>query len=817
MIKNYLKVAFRSIFRNKLTAFINIAGLALAIACVILIYLFIADEITYDQYHAKSDRIYRITRNFHSPEGEVSLHLATVAPPIGPLIKNDFGELEYVARTATFDIVVSLEENGNLVQSNTEQKAFLAEPDIFKIFDIEVITGNPNTAISRPFTVMLSENTAKRYFNTNEVVGKRLRINNAFDLEVTGVYKNFPQQSHWHPEFLMSFSTLESDEIFGRRNLETGWGNNSFGTYVLLEEGASPAKLQAALPAFINKHFGAFARENWGQSADWDASSSTTLFVQKVTDIHLHSHLDNEIEPNGNINNVYMMAIIGLFIVLIACFNFVNLSTARATKRAKEVGLRKVVGAFRSQLVNQYLSESILTTIFALVLAIAISFIAIDTLNAFTDKQLTLDFIGNPVLGIGVVAFAILVGILAGIYPAFVISSYKPAVTLKGKQGTTPGKGTLRKGLVVSQFMISTVLIIATIVIFQQLNYLNSQDLGYDKEQVITMPYYSEVNNNYDAFYNELTKSSAVINVARSSRVPTGRLLDSYGSTRALKGDSLVHISSDFKTITTDPEFFNTYGIGVTLGRAFSKEIATDDSLAFIINKAALEEIGWDNPIDYMDREFEYAGVKGKLVGVVEDFHFESLHQEIRPMIFLQRNNYNVLSLKVDQSRMQEGIAHIEKVWKEFLTEKPFEYQFISDRYRALYENEQKQSQLFTTFSLLAIFIASLGLFGLATFNTMQRIKEIGIRKVLGASVGDILTLLSKEIVILIIVANAIAWPIAWYFMSQWLDTFAYHIEMNLMVYAIAAISALTVALVTVSSQTVKAALSNPAGTLRYE
>lgn len=817
MIKNYLKVAFRSIFRNKLTAFINIAGLALAIACVILIYLFIADEITYDQYHAKSDRIYRITRNFHSPEGEVSLHLATVAPPIGPLIKNDFGELEYVARTATFDIVVSLEENGNLVQSNTEQRAFLAEPDIFKIFDIEVITGNPSSAISRPFTVMLSENTAKRYFNSNEVVGKRLRVNNAFDLEVTGVYKNFPRQSHWHPEFLMSFSTLESDEIFGRRNLETGWGNNSFGTYVLLEEGASPTKLEAALPAFINKHFGAFARENWGQSADWDASSSTTLFVQKVTDIHLHSHLDNEIEPNGNINNVYMMAIIGLFIVLIACFNFVNLSTARATKRAKEVGLRKVVGAFRSQLVNQYLSESILTTIFALVLAIAISFIAIDTLNAFTNKQLTLDFIGNPLLGIGVVAFAILVGILAGIYPAFVISSYKPAVTLKGKQGTTPGKGTLRKGLVVSQFMISTVLIIATIVIFQQLNYLNSRDLGYDKEQVITMPYYSEVNNNYDAFYNELTRNSAVINVSRSSRVPTGRLLDSYGSTRALKGDSLVHISSDFKTITTDPEFFNTYGIGVTLGRAFSKEIATDDSLAFIINKAALKEIGWENPIDYIDREFEYAGVRGKLVGVVEDFHFESLHQQIRPMIFLQRDNYKVLSLKVDQSRMQEGIAHIEKVWKQFLTEKPFEYQFISERYRALYENEQKQSQLFTTFSLLAIFIASLGLFGLATFNTMQRIKEIGIRKVLGASVGDILTLLSKEIVILIIVANAIAWPIAWYFMSQWLETFAYHIEMSLMVYAIAAISALIVALITVSSQTVKAALSNPAGTLRYE
>jgi putative ABC transport system permease protein len=551
--------------------------------------------------------------------------------------------------------------------------------------------------------------------------------------------------------------------------------------------------------------------------ADWKASQTTSLYIQKVTDIHLHSHLDDELEPNGNINHVYMMAVIGLFIVLIACFNFVNLSTARATKRAKEVGLRKVVGAFRRQLIGQYLSESILTTLFALTLAVMIALIAIDVLNAFTGKHLALDFTGNPELALGLIGFAIMVGVLAGIYPAFVISSFKPAITLKGQHGMAPGKGMLRKGLVVSQFMISTVLIIATLIIFQQLEYLNSRDLGYDKEQVVTLPYYSDLNTNYEAFYNEITKNAAIQNAARSSRIPTGRLLDSFGSASALKGDSLVQIPADFKSIAADTEFFNTFGVEIASGRVFSKEIATDDSLAFIINEAAAREIGWSNPAEYINKEFLYANVRGTLVGIVEDFHFESLHEQIRPMIFLQGSNYNALSIRINQGQMQEGLMHLENTWKQFLPDKPFDYQFVSDRYRTLYESEQKQSQLFTTFSALAILIASLGLFGLATFNTMQRIKEIGIRKVLGASVPDILTLLSKEIVVLIVVANVIAWPVAWYFMGQWLDTFAYHIEMNILAYILSALAALLVALITVSSQTVKAALSNPAGTLRYE
>ncbi|HRX01136.1 MAG TPA: ABC transporter permease, partial [Cyclobacteriaceae bacterium] len=532
MISNYLKVAIRSIFRNKLTAFINIAGLALAMACALLIYLYIADEVSYDKYNSHADRLYRVTRDFKSPDGSVNLHLGNVAPPIGPLLKNDFGQIEVLARTVNFNLVISREENGEITKNFTEERLFLAEPDIFKIFDIEVMSGDPSTALSRPFTMMLSEKMALKYFDDTNVIGKRLRANSAFDIEITGVYKDFPDQAHWHPELLVSFITLENDNIYGRTGLETNWGNNSFGTYFLLDEGADIKKLEAQFPEFLNKHFGAYAIANFGAPPTFVASNVTSLYAQKVTDIHLYSHLDDEVEVNGNINNVYMMGVIGLFIVLIACFNFVNLSTARATKRAKEVGLRKVVGAVRTQLVIQYLSESILIAVFALILSVAMAWMGLDWLNQFTHKNLSINFVEHFSLVSGLVITTFVIGFVAGIYPAFVVSGFKPALTLKGQQGTAKGKGLIRKVLVVTQFSISVVLLIATAITIQQLDYLNTRDLGFDKDQIVTVPFYREVQDNYDVFYNELTSSSTIKNVGRSSRTPTGRLLDSQGSPR---------------------------------------------------------------------------------------------------------------------------------------------------------------------------------------------------------------------------------------------------------------------------------------------
>lgn len=819
MIRNYLKVAIRSIFRNKLTAFINIAGLALAMTCCILIYLFVVDELRYDRYHTKADRIYRVTRNFLSKDGVPNLHLANVAPPIGPLLKNDFGEIEVMARTINYSLNISLEQNGELVKNFVENEIFIVEPDLFKIFDIEVLSGDPAKALERPLTVMLSEAYAHKYFGTQDVIGKRLRVNNQLDLEVTGTYKSFPAQSHWHPSMLVSFSTFEDDAIYGRRALETNWGNNAFGTYLLLEEGADPKKIEAGLPDFMERHFAPFAKANWGAAPDFKASKATTLFLQKLTDIHLYSHLDDELEVNGNINNVQMMSVIGVFIILIACFNFINLSTARATKRSKEVGLRKVVGAFKSQLVSQYLSESVLISFFALILAAGLAVVSVSWLNSFTGKTLSLNPITHWPLYIGLIGFAAVVGILAGLYPAFVISGFKPAMVLKGQPGSAKGKGLVRKTLVVAQFSISIILLIATAITFLQLDFLNTRTLGYDKDQVVVFSYYSDdLSNRYEAFYNELLKSSTIQNACRSSRIPTGRLLDSSGPPLITKGDSLVNSTVTTKYVAIDEEFFRTYGMEMAAGRDLSRDITNDDSLSFIINETAARAYGWKNPTDGLDKEFSYANIRGKLVGVVKDFHFESLHQSIIPIVFFSRPGiFSDLSIRITAGQTQQGLAHLEKVWKEFLPARPFNYNFVSEDYQRLYLEEQKQNQLFTIFSGLAIFIACLGLFGLATFNTLQRVKEIGIRKVLGASVPSILALLSKEIVMLIVVANLIAWPMAWYFMQQWLDSFAYHIDMSLAVYLLAAMAAILLALITVSSQTVKAAMTNPSNTLRYE
>lgn len=818
MLKNYLITAFRSLLRNKLTAFINVAGLALSITSALMIYLFVTDELSFDRQHKNIDRTYRVTRNFLDNSGVSRLHLASVAPPIGPLLKNDFGEIEIMARTLQFGLVMAIEENGERKKIATENDVYMAEPDLLKIFDIDITSGNPDKSLDRPLTVMLSESTARKYFEDSDPIGKHLKAGTRLDLEVTGVYRDFPLQSHWHPDFLVAFSTLNDSTIYGRRGLETNWGNNAFTTYLVLDPGADADKLQAQFPAFLDKHFGPYAIANFGAPPTFVASRVTELYLQKVSDIHLKSHLDDELEVGGNINTVYVMSIIGGFIVLIACFNFINLSTARATKRSKEVGLRKVVGAFRKQLVTQYLSESMLVAVLAFVLSLPLSMFALNWLNGFTGKAITLTISSGLPIFLGLLIFALVVGLLAGVYPAFVISSFRPALVLKGQQGSFKGNSLIRRALVVSQFTISVVLIIATVITAQQLNYLNTQDLGFEKDQVVTLPYYNELAENYNAFYNELTKSSAIKNATRSSRIPTGRLLDSNGAASIMKGDSLFPTGVTLKMVSVDEEFFDTYNIRMAAGRSFSKSISTDDSLAFIVNETAMQKMGMSGPGDGVDKDFLYGGVKGKLVGVVSDFHFESLHQDYVPMCFFVNNNFfNNLSVKIAGTNSQAGLEHLEKTWRSFLPLRPFDYQFTSERYTLLYEAEQKQGQLFTIFACLAIFIACLGLFGLATFNTLQRIKEIGIRKVLGASVPSILVLLSREIVGLILAANLIAWPVAWYFMNLWLGSFAFHVNVNPMVFLAAMVAAILVALLTVSAQTLRAAMTNPSTTLRYE
>ena len=815
MLRNYIKVAIRSLQRNKLSSFINIFGLALAMTSALLIFLFIEDEVSYDRYNEQADRLYRVTREFKSPDGSTYLHLGHVSPPFGPLLKNDFGDFEKVVRTLNVRFLLAYNEDGQEKKSFNENNTFYAEPEIFDVFTIPVLEGNAGKSLSDPFTIMLSERTSKKYFGDESPVGKILRVGNNFDVTVTGVFKDLPAQSHWHPDVLASFSTLNDSTIYGRRGLETNWGNNSFGTYILAKAGFGAQdrdRVEQQFPAFLDKHMGPLFTGNNAQTP----SKFTSIYLQKVTDIHLHSQLDSEVESNGDIKNVYMMGVIGVFIMLIACFNFINLSTARATKRAKEVGLRKVVGAIKTQLIGQYLSESILIAFLALIFSVVFAFMALDWLNAFTSKSLQLDFVRNWPMLLGVIVFAGMVGALAGIYPAFVISGFKPALILKGQQGSSRGKAGLRKFLVVAQFSISVMLIIATLITYQQLQFMNNRSLGYNKDQVVTTLYFNELGQSYEAFQNELLKHSAIGSVSRSSRIPTGRLLDSQGNARVQKGDTMETSAVTIKNVRIDYDFFDTYEIPFVSGRNFSREVKSDDSLGFILNEAAVAMLGVGNE-DILSRDFQYGGVKGRVVGVVKDFHFESLHEPIVPVVFASGRFFNRIFIKIANSEMQQGVQHVEKVWKEFLPHRPFEYSFLSDQYRQLYDGEQQQSQLFTLFAGLAILIACLGLFGLATFNTLQRVKEIGIRKVLGASVVNIVQLLSREIIILVVIANLIAWPVAWYVMDQWLNTFAYHIDVDVWMYLLAAFAAVMIALVTVSTQTLKAAMTNPANTLRYE
>ncbi|HLT72050.1 MAG TPA: FtsX-like permease family protein, partial [Cyclobacteriaceae bacterium] len=448
----------------------------------------------------------------------------------------------------------------------------------------------------------------------------------------------------------------------------------------------------------------------------------------------------------------------------------------------------------------------------SLVIALGITLMALNWLNEFTGKTLQLNqFTHAPTVAI-VIAATLLVGAVAGIYPALVISAFKPAMILKGP-ASSGGRGGIRKILVVAQFSVSIVLLIATVVIIRQLDFMNTRDLGYNKDQVVTLG--NEVGDRYEAFRNELLGNAAIRNVSRSSRVPTGRLLDSSGA-QVQKGDSLASTDVTIKNVRVDQDFFSTYDIPLVSGRNFSREIKSDDSLAFILNQNAVSMIGWTEE-EALGKVFQYGGTTGQVIGVVQDFHFESLHEPIVPLVFHQSPNYGNLSVAIASADMQQGLQHLEKVWKEFVPLNPFAYQFLSETYRQLYSSEQKQSQLFIVFSGLAIFIASLGLFGLATFNTLQRIKEIGIRKVLGASMGSILKLLTREIVLLILLANLIAWPIAWYLMDEWLSSFAYRITMGLSGYAFAGLAALLLALVTVGTQAIRAAMINPTQTLRNE
>ena len=782
----------------------------MGLTCCLLIATYIINELSYDKYNKNAENTYRVTRTFKNGEGAVSLVLSTVSPPFGYYLPTDFPEIQKMTRLLNTG-TTPLKYKEKLIN---EPDVYFADENLFNVFTLKVLEGNPQTALKDPFSIMMSEDVAKKYFGNEDPMNKVLKANNQFDVKVTGIYKDFPENSFMHPGVLVSFNTLKDSAVYGAENLRTNWGNNSFFTFLVLPNHYDPQKLISKFPAFLDKHM---AMQYGGKQA----SKFTSLDLQKLTDIHLHSHTDYEAEPNGDIKRVYVFSIIAFFILLIACINYMNLSTARSALRAKEIGIRKVIGARKKELIFQFLSESVLISWAAILIAFVLLYFTLPWLAKISGQALSVDILMKWQVLVPLFLTPFAVGILSGIYPALFMSSFQPVKTLKGLVKVGGGNISFRKVLVIAQFTISIVLIITTVIVFQQLRYMQETSLGYNKDHIITMPYYNSINSQYDAFRNDLLRNTGIKDVARSSRIPTGRLLDEQGAS-AMVGDSMRPVTADIKNVSADYDFIPTYGIHVVAGRNFSRGYSMDTS-NFILNQAAIQAIGWKSPQDAVDKDFAYGGRKGHVVGVIEDFHFESLRQKIVPIVLenppisAKSSSFNNFSIKLSGNNIPATLAIIEKAWRQYLPDVPYQSTFLDEKFDRLYESEQRQGTIFTVFACIAIFIACLGLFGLSAFAITQRIKEIGVRKVLGANVSSIVVLLSKEFLKLVLVASLIAFVIAWYAMTKWLQDFAYRINIHWWVFILAAILASAVALATVSFQAIKAALTNPIKSLRSE
>ena len=813
MLKNYLKIAFRNLTKYKFISFINLFGLTVGLACCMLILTYILHETSYDKYNSKADRIWRVTRSFYNPQGIQSLHLSSVAPPFGTLLKNDFPDIQQMTRLLPAGPLPVRYDN----KIFNEQNIFFADNDLFNIFDIPVLEGDRTHALSEPFSVMMTPVAARKYFGDADPINKIIRVNDQYDLKITGIFKPLPSNSHFHADILLSFPTLNDSAIYGAQGLANNWGNNSFWTYLLLPEHYPVHSMEAQFPAFVDRHMATATGYGTGSTPH----KLTKIYLQPLTDIHLRSHLDDELEQNGDISRVYIFSAIALFILLIACINYMNLSTARSTLRAKEIGIRKVSGARRQELIAQFLCESVLLSYMAILLAGFITILSIPWINSITGLELSAQSILQGKVLIPLLLTPLLVGTLSGLYPAVFLSSFQPVKVLKGLFKAGSGTVSFRKVLVVTQFAISIVLLISTAIVFQQLSYMQNASLGFNKEHVVTMTYNSGLNKTYESFRNALLQDPHVLGATRSSRIPSGRLLDEMGA-QTEDGDSLRPVNADIKYVAVDHDFLKTYGIPIVSGRDFSRTYSTDTA-NFLLNVAATRVLGVQSPSEMIGKNFSYGGAKGKVIGIMRDFNFEDMHQHILPIIMVlppesqAGNTYGNISIRIAGGNIQSSLDHIEKTWKRYLPQVPFESTFLDDRFDRLYKNEQRQGSLFTAFAGIAIFIACLGLFGLSAFTITQRVKEIGMRKVLGASAGNIVGLLSKDFLKLVAIAALIAFPVAWYSMANWLGDFAYRIPIHWWVFVAAGVLAAAIALITISVQAVRAAMANPVKSLRSE
>ena len=789
MFKNYLTIALRNLIRHKVYSAINILGLAVGMACCMLILLFIQDELSYDHFHKKSDQIYRLTPLYPNSQW------ACMPGPVGPELFDDIPEIEYVRFWPQRRKLLRYEDKPFY------EDVFFVDPNIFDVFTYPFIKGNPQTALQEPNTIVLSERMAKKYFGNEDPIGKVLSFVDRYEYRVTGVLQNPPHNTHLHIDFMVSFISIDA---FSRMRVNRG-GHNIY-TYLMFHPPYTPEKFHQQMPEFAKKYWGEDAR---GQYA-----------LQPLTDIHLHSNLEKEAEPNSDIAYVYIFSATALFILIIACINFMNLTTARSIHRAQEVGMRKVVGANRTQLIKQFLGESLFLALIALCAAILLMIIGLPILNAFANKTLTLSPT-NVALTFGLPNITLLVGLLAGSYPAFFISQYQPIVVLKGGAKRSRHSASLRMGLVILQFAISIALMVTTLIVYKQLTFMHNKHLGFQKDQVLVIPGSTRTTdeNTYETIKQTFLQSPHIVSVSAASTMP-GMRFEQQGVGFQPEGatEDTEEQRGGVRFMWTNFDIVKTLGLELTAGRDFSQDMPTDNNHAFIFNETAAKRFGWKDPIN---KPVRWRRINGTVIGIVKDFNFASLHQTIDPLCIhvtprSTKSRWFIL-VRIQPQNISATLDDLRTTWQTFHPHLAFEYFFLDDHFDKLHRSEQTMGQILGTFSLIAIFIACLGLFGLATFTAEQRTKEIGVRKVLGASVQQIIMLLSKEFLKLVGIANLIAWPLAYWAMTQWLQNFAFRIDLTLWPFILGGITALLIALITVGYQAHQAARTNPIDALRYE
>ena len=806
MFANYLKTAIRNLLKNKGFSLINIFGLAIGVACCLLIWLFVQDELSYDRYNEKADRIYRVgfnaVLNNNASKGVVS------CAPLKQALIDEFPEVESATRARNPGFPVF--RYGDKVFS--EERVFTVDSTFFDVFTVPFILGDYKTALTKPGTIVLTRSMAEKYFGEENPIGKILNADNRRDYEVTGVVEDVPRNSHFHFDFLTSI-------ISRTVNQDILWISNNYYTYFVIKEGASAEALERKVQELVLRNAGPQVQQFLGITVEQFVNGGGVYeyFFQRLLDIHLHSHLDYEIEPNGNFSYVLIFSFVAFGILLVACINFVNLSTARSSNRAKEVGIRKTAGSTRGQLIRQFLTETIVISFLAVFIALLLVHLLLPYFNTLAGKQFDISMFRDASNITAILALILGIGLLAGTYPAFFLAAFHPVSVLRGEKFQGGRRSIMRNILVVFQFAVSIILVIGTLIVRRQVYFIQNTDLGFNKDNVVIVHKTDDLGDRLQAFKLKLLENPVILDASNSNRL----IGQNFGNSVFMLAGQSGEESHLLWTLGTDADFTDTYRIEITHGRFFEEGREADQS-GCILNESAVQTLGLEEPVGKVLIAPGAPSDQGRIeiLGVMKDFHFESMHQKIRPLVIfpmIMRGIGRYVSVRIQRGTSQEALQYIETTWRKVALNQAFEYEFFDDHFADIYRTEIRTGEIFFSFSILTIIIACLGLFGLAAFITEQRTKEIGIRKVLGSSAPSILILLIRQFTKWILIANAIAWPVAYFAMRHWLQNFAYKSSMTLWIFLGSALLALIVAVITVSYQTIKAAVTNPVDSLKYE